>query len=209
MKLFPDGIPLSKRITDLVLTSGGMIVILPVVGLIALFVWIKYGRPVFFRQLRPGYRDEPFWVIKFRTMTEEKDADGNILPDELRLTSLGRFLRTYSLDELPEFFNVLRGEMSIVGPRPLLMHYLDLYTAEQRRRHTVLPGITGWAQVNGRNILTWEDKFDLDIWYVDNWSLGLDFKIIGMTAWKVLKREGISQPGHATAEAFTGSDPQD
>lgn len=209
MKLFPDGIPLSKRITDLVLTSGGMIVILPVVGLIALFVWIKYGRPVFFRQLRPGYRDEPFWVIKFRTMTEEKDADGNILPDELRLTSLGRFLRTYSLDELPEFFNVLRGEMSIVGPRPLLMHYLDLYTAEQRRRHTVLPGITGWAQVNGRNILTWEDKFDLDIWYVDNWSLGLDFKIIGMTAWKVLKREGISQPGHATAEEFTGSDPQD
>jgi sugar transferase EpsL len=209
MKLFPEDIQTSKRITDLVLTSIGMIVILPIIGLIALVVWIRYGRPVFFRQLRPGYRDQPFWVIKFRTMTEERDADGNLLPDELRMTALGRFLRTYSLDELPEFFNVLRGEMSIVGPRPLLIHYLDLYTAEQHRRHAVMPGITGWAQVNGRNILTWEDKFDLDVWYVDNWSLGLDFKIMAMTVWKVLKREGISQPGHVTAEEFTGSDPQE
>ena len=145
---------------------------------------------------------KPFTIYKFLTMTNERDEEGNLLSDGERLTPLGRFLRKTSMDELPELFNVIKGNMSIVGPRPLLMQYLDRYTPEQARRHEVKPGITGWAQVNGRNAITWEEKFKLDVWYVDNWSLWLDVKIIGMTIWKILKREGISQPGHATAQEF-------
>jgi lipopolysaccharide/colanic/teichoic acid biosynthesis glycosyltransferase len=155
--------------------------------------------------VRPGHFGRPFKIYKFRTMTDERDAQGNLLPDAERLTRLGRFLRSTSLDELPELFNILRGEMSIVGPRPLLMQYLDRYSPEQARRHDVLPGVTGWAQINGRNALTWEDKFKLDVWYVDHWSFWLDIKILFLTAWKVIRREGISQPGHATAEKFTGN----
>ena len=203
--MFPPGIPLSKRVFDLALVIPGLILIFPMLGLIALLVWINHGRPVFFRQIRPGYRGQPFGVIKFRTMTNASNKQGVLLPDSERLTRLGRFLRSTSLDELPELFPVISGKMSLVGPRPLLMQYLDRYTPEQSRRHNVLPGITGWAQVNGRNILTWEDKFRMDVWYVDNWSVGLDIKILWLTFWKVLKREGISQPGHATAEEFMGS----
>lgn len=203
--MFPPGIPLSKRLLDLVLTIPGLVLVSPVLLLIALMVRIIHGKPVLFRQLRPGYRGQPFYVYKFRTMTEDHDEVGNLLPDTHRLTKLGRFLRTTSLDELPELFHVLAGKMSLVGPRPLLMQYLDLYTPEQARRHDVLPGITGWAQVNGRNAITWEDKFRFDVWYVDNWSLWLDIKILAVTLWKVLKREGISQPGRATADEFMGS----
>lgn len=203
--MFPPGIPLSKRLLDLVLTIPGLVLVSPVLLLIALMVRIIHGKPVLFRQLRPGYRGQPFYVYKFRTMTEDHDEVGNLLPDTHRLTALGRFLRTTSLDELPELFHVLAGKMSLVGPRPLLMQYLDRYTPEQARRHDVLPGITGWAQVNGRNAITWEDKFRFDVWYVDNWSLWLDIKILAVTLWKVLKREGISQPGRATADEFMGS----
>ena len=203
--MFPPGIPLSKRVFDLALVIPGLILIFPMLGLIALLVWINHGRPVLFRQIRPGYRGQPFGVIKFRTMTNAYNKQGVLLPDSERLTRLGRFLRSTSLDELPELFPVISGKMSLVGPRPLLMQYLDRYTPEQSRRHNVLPGITGWAQVNGRNILTWEDKFRMDVWYVDNWSVGLDLKILWLTFWKVLNREGISQPGHATAEEFMGS----
>jgi lipopolysaccharide/colanic/teichoic acid biosynthesis glycosyltransferase len=172
--------------------------------LVAILVRMVHGAPVLFRQMRPGYHGKPFYIYKFRTMSDARDGRGSLLPDAQRLTRLGRFLRSTSLDELPELFNVLRGEMSLVGPRPLLMQYLDRYTPEQARRHDVLPGITGWAQVNGRNALTWEDKFRLDVWYVDHWSPGLDLRIILITLGKVLKREGISQPGHATAEEFMG-----
>ena len=155
--------------------------------------------------MRPGYLGKPFTLYKFRTMRDERDTNGNLLPDELRLTHFGRFLRSTSLDELPELFNVLRGEMSLVGPRPLLMQYLERYNSEQARRHHVLPGITGWSQINGRNALTWEDKFRFDVWYVDHWSIWLDIKILLLTIWKVIKREGINQPGHVTAEEFMGS----
>jgi len=160
---------------------------------------------VLFGQKRPGLHGQPFRIFKFRTMTDARAADGSPLPDEQRLTRLGRFLRASSLDELPELFNVLRGEMSLVGPRPLLMQYLERYSPEQSRRHDVLPGITGWVQVNGRNALTWEDKFRLDVWYVDHWSFWLDLKILFLTFSKVFKREGISQPGHATMEEFMGN----
>jgi sugar transferase EpsL len=201
----PHPIPPLKRIFDLVLTIPGLIVLSPLLLVIALLVRINHGKPVIFRQTRPGYGGKPFDIYKFRTMTEGYDPQGNLLPDTQRITRLGRFLRTTSIDELPELFNILRGEMSLVGPRPLLMQYLDLYTPEQARRHHVLPGITGWAQINGRNAITWEDKFQLDAWYVDHWSLGLDIKILLLTIWKVLRREGISQPGHATAEEFRGN----
>jgi lipopolysaccharide/colanic/teichoic acid biosynthesis glycosyltransferase len=206
MSFFPPGIPLSKRLFDLLLTSLLMVIALPVMGVIALLVWLNLGRPLLFRQVRPGYLGETFSIAKFRTMSDERDDTGSLLPDGQRLTSLGRFLRAFSLDELPELFSVLAGRMSLVGPRPLLVQYLDRYTAEQARRHEVLPGITGWAQVNGRNILNWEDKFRLDVWYVDHWTLWLDVKILAMTFWKVITRQGISQPGHATAEEFMGSD---
>jgi sugar transferase EpsL len=205
MPLFPPGIPVSKRLLDLTLAIPGLILVSPVLLISALLVWIFHGRPVLFRQLRPGYNNHLFPVLKFRTMTDERDASGELLPDAERLTRLGRFLRATSLDELPELFNVLRGDMSLVGPRPLFKHYLERYNAEQIRRHQVAPGITGWAQIHGRNILDWEEKFRLDVWYVDHWSLGLDLRILLLTMWKVIKREGISQPGHATAEEFMGS----
>jgi len=173
-------------------------------GLIALAVRLRLGVPVLFRQRRPGLHGQPFTLLKFRTMTGARDAAGNLLPDAERLTPLGRFLRATSLDELPELLNVLKGEMSLVGPRPLLLEYLTRYTPEQARRHDVRPGITGWAQVNGRNALSWEHKFALDVWYVDHVSLGLDLKILVLTALRVLARQGISQPGHATMEEFLG-----
>jgi lipopolysaccharide/colanic/teichoic acid biosynthesis glycosyltransferase len=205
MQLLLPGVPLSKRILDLCIVSVGLILISPVLVLIALLVRIFLGSPVLFRQVRPGHRGRLFELYKFRSMTEARDGMGRLLPDEQRLTRFGRFLRASSLDELPELFNVLRGEMSWVGPRPLLRQYLERYTPEQARRHDVLPGITGWAQVNGRNALTWEDKFHLDVWYVDHWSFWLDLKILSLTIWKVLTREGISQVGHATAMEFMGS----
>jgi sugar transferase EpsL len=206
MQLFPPGVPVSKRLLDLLISAIGGLIICPLTLLIGLLVWLKMGRPVLFRQMRPGFAGKPFAFIKFRTMTDSRQADGNLLPDEQRLTDLGRFLRSLSLDEIPSLINVLRGEMSLVGPRPLLMHYLALYTPEQARRHDVLPGITGWAQVNGRNALNWEDRFRLDVWYVDRWSFWLDIRILLITLWKVVKREGISLPGYATAPEFTGSD---
>jgi len=205
MRFFPTGVPIRKRLLDLLITIPGIILISPLLGLVALLVWLRFGAPVLFRQVRPGYRGEPFTIYKFRTMTNSYDKKGELLPDSKRLTRLGQFLRSLSLDELPELINVLRGEMSLVGPRPLLMQYLDLYSQEQARRHDVLPGITGWAQVNGRNVLTWEDKFRFDVWYVDNWSFGLDIKILLRTPLRVLQRKGISQPGHATAEEFMGN----
>jgi sugar transferase EpsL len=205
MPLFPTGIPRSKRALDLTLTLAGLPVLLPVMGVLTLLVRVVHGKPVLFKQERPGYCAQLFSVFKFRTMTDAHDKQGNLLPDGERLTGLGRFLRSYSLDELPELFNVLAGQMSWVGPRPLFKHYLERYSPEQARRHEVLPGITGWAQINGRNALSWEEKFKLDVWYVDNWSLMLDIKILLITIGKVLRREGISQPGHATAEEFMGS----
>lgn len=191
---------------DISLTSLGSLIILPFILLIAACIRIFIGSPVLFRQVRPGLGGKPFKIYKFRSMNDARDADGNLLPDDQRLTKLGRFLRSTSLDELPELINVLKGEMSLVGPRPLLMQYLERYSPEQKRRQDVLPGITGWAQINGRNTLTWQDKFKLDVWYVDHWSAGLDLRILLQTFWKVLRREGISQPGHATAEEFMGND---
>jgi sugar transferase EpsL len=203
--LFPPGVPLRKRALDLCLTLPGFILLSPLLLLLALIVRWRLGSPVLYRQLRPGLHAEPFEIYKFRTMREAHDDEGQLLPDEQRLTRLGRWLRSLSLDEFPELWNVLRGEMSLVGPRPLLMQYLKRYTERQARRHAVLPGITGWAQIHGRNILDWEAKFELDVWYVDHWSLWLDMKILLLTLWKVIRREGISQPGHATAEDFQGS----
>ncbi|MCW5875937.1 MAG: sugar transferase [Anaerolineales bacterium] len=197
--------PRSKRILDIGLTLLAAPLVLPLIALVALLVRLFLGRPVLFRQQRPGYRGLPFTLYKFRTMKDLHSPDGELLPDAERLTSLGRLLRAFSLDELPELYNVLRGEMSLVGPRPLLMQYLDRYTAEQARRMLALPGLTGWAQINGRNNVSWEDKFALDVWYVDNWSLWLDIKILLLTPFKVLRREGINQPGNATAMEFMGS----
>ena len=191
-----------KRMFDLVVSALAMIVLAPAFLLLAFLVHHNLGSPILFTQLRPGLRGKPFRIYKFRTMTDERDAEGNLLPDAERLTGFGRFLRSTSLDELPELINVLKGDMSLVGPRPLLMQYMDRYTPEQMRRHDVKPGITGWAQVNGRNALTWEDKFRHDVWYVDHVSFWLDLKILAMTVWKVVKGEGISQPGHATMEEF-------
>lgn len=195
---------LSKRMLDLLATSIGLIVILPMLLVISLLVRIFLGIPILFRQQRPGYKGRPFTTYKFRTMTNRCGPDGRLLPDADRLTPFGRFLRSTSLDDLPQLLNVLRGEMSLVGPRPLLMKYLDRYTPEQMRRHDVLPGLTGWAQIHGRNVLDWDEKFRLDLWYVDHRSFWLDLKILFMTPWKVFKREGISQPGQATAEEFKG-----
>jgi lipopolysaccharide/colanic/teichoic acid biosynthesis glycosyltransferase len=205
VKLFPSGIPKSKRIFDLALTIPGAILISPLLALTALIVRGFHSAPILFSQIRPGYKGEPIRVNKFRSMTNEKNAKGELLPDEDRLTLFGKFLRASSVDELPELYNVLRGEMSLVGPRPLLLQYLGRYTSEQARRMDVLPGITGWAQVNGRNNVSWETKFELDVWYVDNWSLWLDIGILFKTFWKVLTREGISQPGNATAQEFMGT----
>lgn len=204
---FPKGVPPLKRIFDLLLTLPGLVLISPLLLILALLVRRKQGSPVLFQQARPGLHGRIFTLYKFRSMRNAQDAQGRPLSDAERLTGFGRFLRSTSLDELPELFNVLLGEMSLVGPRPLLVAYLDRYSPEQARRHDVLPGITGWAQINGRNAITWEDKFRLDVWYVDHWSLGLDIKILALTLWKVFRREGISQPGEATAQEFTGSPP--
>lgn len=198
-------LPHLKRVLDVVGAAFALLAFGPLMLYIALRIRREMGRPVIFRQVRPGLHGRPFVMYKFRTMTEERDAQGRLLPDEKRLTPLGKFLRQYSLDELPEFFNVLKGEMSLVGPRPLLMEYLDRYTPEQARRHEVKPGITGWAQVNGRNALSWEEKFRLDVWYVDNWNVLLDLKILLMTLVKVLRREGISAEGYATMPEFKGT----
>jgi len=197
--------PILKRVLDLVGAVFALVAFGPLMLYLAFRVWRELGSPVLFRQVRPGLHGKPFVMYKFRTMTEERDDKGNLLPDEKRLTPFGARLRAWSLDELPELFNVLKGEMSLVGPRPLLMEYLDRYTPEQFRRHEVKPGITGWAQVNGRNALTWEEKFNLDVWYVDNWTVWLDIKILFLTMLKVLRREGISAPGHATMPEFKGS----
>lgn len=193
-----------KRACDIAMLIMGMAWWFPLMGLLALAVRLINGRPVLFRQPRPGYGGKTFTLLKFRTMSEQRGQDGQYLPDGQRLTRFGHFLRSTSLDELPALLNVLWGEMSIVGPRPLLVQYLARYTPEQARRHEVRPGITGWAQVNGRNALSWEEKFKLDVWYVDHVSFWLDVKILWMTLWKVLKREGISAEGHATMPEFLG-----
>ena len=195
-----------KRLFDLVISLLMLILLSPVMLVIAILVRARLGKPVLFSQERPGRHGRLFRLYKFRTMRDLFDAEGKPLPDEERLTPFGRFLRASSLDELPELFNVIKGEMSLVGPRPLLVAYLDRYTAKQARRHEVLPGITGWAQVNGRNALSWEDKFRLDVWYVEHQSCWLDLKILFLTLWKAIKREGISAPGSATAPEFMGSD---
>jgi lipopolysaccharide/colanic/teichoic acid biosynthesis glycosyltransferase len=199
------GAPLEKRLFDLLITLFGLILVSPILGAASAAIWILEGRPLLFRQPRPGYQGKIFTVYKFRTMRDKRGRDGQLLPDEQRISRLGRFLRASSIDDLPNLFNVLRGEMSLVGPRPLLVKYIPLYSAEQMRRHDVLPGITGWAQINGRNALSWKDKFNLDVWYVEHWSLWLDVQILARTVWKVLKREGISEPGQATAQEFTGN----
>ena len=195
-----------KRILELLLTIPGVLIISPMMLVLALLIRLKLGYPVLYRQQRPGLHGKPFTIFKFRSMTDETNEHGDFLPDSARLTSLGKYLRKASLDELPELFNVLKWDMSLVGPRPLLMQYLDRYTPDQARRHEVKPGITGWAQVNGRNAISWEDKFKLDVWYVDHLSFRIDLKIIAMTIWNIIKHEGISQPGHATAEEFMGED---
>lgn len=196
---------IGKRIFDLVLCLPALILLLPILMVTTLVVRFKLGSPVLFKQMRPGLFGRPFAIYKFRTMTDVRGANGELLYDAERLTHFGRFLRGTSLDELPELFNVLKGDMSLVGPRPLLMQYLVRYSPEQARRHEVKPGITGWAQINGRNTITWEEKFKLDVWYVGNRTVWLDVKIIFMTVWKIFKREGISQPGQATMEEFKGS----
>jgi sugar transferase EpsL len=194
-----------KRVIDVTLATSALAVFLPLCALIALAVYGYLGMPVLFRQSRPGLRGSLFELLKFRTMTDARDDTGALMADATRMTRFGRFLRSTSLDELPELWNVIRGEMSLVGPRPLLTRYLERYTPEQARRHEVRPGITGWAQVNGRNTITWEEKFDLDVWYVDKCSFALDMKILALTAWQVLARRGINQPGHATAQEFMGT----
>lgn len=196
---------MTKRFFDYLLTLPGIVIISPIIVLTTLLVRIKIGVPVLFTQERPGLHGRTFRIYKYRTMTDERDANGNLLSDADRLVPFGRFLRSTSLDELPELINVLKGDMSLVGPRPLLMEYLDRYTAEQARRHEMRPGITGWAQVNGRNAISWEDKFKLDVWYVDNQSLWLDVKILFLTLWKTVKRENISQEGQATMSKFMGT----
>lgn len=196
---------MTKRLLDILASGMGLLVLLPFLVIIGVVIALKLGRPIFFTQTRPGLHARPFNMIKFRTMTDARDSEGNLLPDAERLTPFGKFLRSTSLDELPELWNVLKGDMSLVGPRPLLMQYVPLYSKEQARRHEVRPGITGWAQINGRNALNWEDKFKLDIWYVDNQSFLLDLRILWMTILKVVRRDGISAQGEATMSAFTGN----
>lgn len=193
-----------KRLFDVVVSLCGLMLLAPLVAIVAWLVRRNLGSPVFFRQVRPGLNGKPFEMVKFRTMLDAVDGSGNPLPDSDRMTPFGRFLRSSSLDELPELWNVLKGDMSLVGPRPLLLEYLPLYTAEQHRRHEVRPGVTGWAQVNGRNALKWDEKFELDLWYVENRSLWLDLKILILTVKKVLVRDGISADGEATAAKFAG-----
>jgi lipopolysaccharide/colanic/teichoic acid biosynthesis glycosyltransferase len=194
-----------KRMFDIFVSATGLILLSPVFLILHLLVMHKLGRPALFVQERPGQNGHPFQMYKFRSMLSPADNDGSPLPDFERLTSFGRRLRDSSLDELPELYNVLKGDMSMVGPRPLLMDYLPLYNTHQARRHEVRPGITGWAQVNGRNAISWEEKFDYDVWYVENQSFGLDMKILWLTVWRVLKRDGISAKGEATMPTFTGT----
>jgi lipopolysaccharide/colanic/teichoic acid biosynthesis glycosyltransferase len=194
-----------KRIIDILGAGLGLLLLSPILAIVAYRIGREMGSPVLFRQTRPGRHGKPFQMIKFRTMRDAIDADGSLLPDAERLTKLGQFLRSSSIDELPELWNVLKGDMSLVGPRPLLMEYLPLYSPEQARRHEVRPGVTGWAQVNGRNAISWNEKFALDVWYVDNRSLWLDLKIIRLTIRKVIKRDDISAAGEATMSKFTGN----
>lgn len=194
-----------KRLIDILASGLALIMLGPVIIVVAILVNSKLGSPIFFKQIRPGLGGKPFKMVKFRTMLDAVDSQGNPLPDEVRLTDFGKFLRSTSLDELPELWNVLKGDMSLVGPRPLLMEYLPLYSADQARRHEVRPGVTGWAQINGRNAISWEQKFELDTWYVDNQSLWLDIKILFLTVWKVVHRDGISAAGEATMTRFTGT----
>ena len=199
-------VDLLKRTFDLVTTFFVLLLLLPVLMLITLMIRSKLGSPIFFKQSRPGLNGKIFNIYKFRTMTDDCDKDGIFLPDKIRLTKFGKFLRSTSLDELPSLWNVLKSDMSLVGPRPLLTQYLRLYSTHQARRHEVKPGITGWAQVNGRNAITWGKKFDLDVWYVDNQSIWLDIKILWLTVKKVIMRDGINQVGHSTMENFKGND---
>jgi len=194
-----------KRIFDFSIALVLLVVLAPLLVLLALAVRAKLGRPVLFAQLRPGLHGAPFKFYKFRTMTDARRTTGELLPDAARLTPFGELMRKFSLDELPQLLNVAKGDMSLVGPRPLLLEYLPLYNERQARRHAVRPGMTGWAQVNGRNALSWEDRFELDLWYVEHRSFRLDLKIIAMTAWRMLRPRGVSQPGHATMPKFTGS----
>lgn len=193
-----------KRIFDFSLSLFLIILLLPVMLIVAIVIYFKMGRPVIFKQIRPGLHGKPFKIYKFRTMNDKRDEKGVLLPDSERITPLGRFLRRTSLDELPQLINVLKGDLSFVGPRPLLMEYLSRYTPEQARRHEVKPGITGWAQINGRNAISWEERFKLDVWYVDNSNFMLDLKILWYTFWKVICGEGINQPGQSTMEEFKG-----
>lgn len=201
--------PITKRIFDLFISLLLLILFSPLLVFLTVLVWVKLGKPVFFIQRRPGKDGKIFRLYKFRTMRDSSATDGVLLSDAQRLTPLGSILRSTSLDELPELVNVLKGEMSLVGPRPLLIAYLERYTPEQARRHEVLPGITGWAQVNGRNALSWEDKFKLDVWYIDHWSLWLDLKILFMTVWKAMRREAINAPGDVIMPEFMGSKKED
>lgn len=196
---------LLKRVIDFIVSILGLVLLLPIFLIVALIIWFTLGTPIIFRQIRPGLHGKPFKMYKFRTMSDKQDIDGKPLPDAQRLNRLGIILRGTSLDELPELINVLKGDMSLVGPRPLLMQYLARYSPEQARRHEMKPGITGWAQINGRNAITWEEKFALDLWYVENWSLGLDLKILARTIKLVLKREGINAEGTATMPEFMGT----
>lgn len=193
-----------KRIFDFTASLCGLILLLPILIVVALLIRLNLGSPIFFTQDRVGKNNKVFKMIKFRSMKDGVDKNGNLLPDEMRLTKFGKILRSTSLDELPELINVLKGDMSLIGPRPLLVDYLPLYNEDQVRRHNALPGLTGWAQINGRNNLSWNEKFNLDVWYVDNWSLVLDIKILFLTIYKVFKREGISQDGNVTMERFNG-----
>jgi sugar transferase EpsL len=196
--------PFSKRIFDLTFALVALLILSPIILVTAIMVRVFIGTPILFKQQRPGYKGHPFFIYKFRSMTNRFARDGSLLPDAERLTHFGRLLRSLSLDELPELFNIVRGEMSFVGPRPLLMEYLPLYSPEQARRHDVVPGLTGWAQVNGRNAVDWPTRFNMDVWYVDNWSFWLDLRIIFLTLWKVISREGINQKGQTTVEHFKG-----
>ena len=196
--------PFSKRLFDLTFALIALVILSPIILVTAILVRIFIGTPILFKQQRPGYKGHPFFIYKFRSMTTRFAHDGSLLPDAERLTHFGRLLRSLSLDELPELFNIVRGEMSFVGPRPLLMEYLPLYSPEQARRHDVVPGLTGWAQVNGRNAVDWPTRFNMDVWYVDNWSFWLDLRIIFLTVWKVISRDGINQKGQSTVEHFKG-----